>query len=60
MNRVDLLAKLTLLEEYADNFVTHWMEDDGNDAEDKAACRKASDDITTAASDIRAALMGEV
>lgn len=26
---------------FADNFITHWMEDDGNDAEDKACCARA-------------------
>jgi len=52
------LDALALLEEYADNFVTHWMEDDGNDADDKAACAKASDDITNAATLIRVLLEG--
>lgn len=52
-----LLADVALIEEYADSFVTHWMEDDGNDAEDDAKARRASDAITAAADRIRAALL---
>lgn len=51
-----LLEDLALIEEYADNFVTHWMEDDGNDAEDKARCERVDTDISDAAKRIRAAL----
>lgn len=54
------LEQLALIEEYADAFVTHWMEDEGNDAEDKAACQKASDEITAAAEAIRAQLAAGV
>lgn len=49
----NLADKVTLLETNADNFVTHWMDDDGNDADDKALAKKTSDDITTAATEIR-------
>ncbi len=39
----DALQKhLDHLTEVAGNFVTHWMEDDGNDADDKARCAEAS------------------
>lgn len=44
-----LREALSLLHEYATNFVTHWMEDDGNDDdEDKARCDKAAEDIDAA------------
>ena len=52
------LDALALLEEYAGNFVTHWMEDDGNDAEDKAHCEKTADNITNAAQLLRVLLEG--
>lgn len=52
----DLADNLDFLERHADDFVQHWMEDDGNDADDKAAAQQTSDDITRAADNIRKAL----
>lgn len=51
-----LLDDLRLIEKYADNFVTHWMEDDGNDAEDKARCEETSENIAGAGTAIARAL----
>jgi len=34
---------LSHLVTFAGNFITHWMEDDGNDAEDKACCTRAEE-----------------
>lgn len=51
-----LLTSLRTVEEYADAFVTHWMEDDGNDAEDKARCNQVEDEIAGAATTIKQAI----
>ena len=41
---------------YAGNFITHWMEDDGNDADDKARCTQAEEATDDAETKLRAAL----
>jgi hypothetical protein len=51
-----VLEQLALLEEHADTFVQHWMDDDGNDAQDKADAQKASAEITEAGKAVRAHL----
>ena len=54
-----LLEAVCLIEKYADNFVSHWMEDDGNDAEDKTRCEQVSDDIAEASAAIKAAFAAQ-
>jgi len=45
-----------VLYEYADNFVTHWMDDDGLDAEERKEVDAASDQMNDAHNTVKAAL----